>query len=482
MLINRVQTITLGIIAVGLLGLGIGGGYWLALPPPGQQSPITASAQPVPKPLYYQGPDGKPEYSATPKKTVDGRPFKPIYAPGAQPASTEAHPPQTQGRRILYYKNPMGLPDTSPVPRKDSMGMDYVPVYAGEAGNVPGIVTVSPARVQMLGVRTAPAQLRTSLGREVQATGSIEPDESRLSSVTTKFDGVVQKLFVATTGAHVTAGQPLAQVWIQTPDTAMQAGPDVITRQIDLVIALQDKNQTEIAQAENVLRQYGIPHSAIDEIVRTGQPTRFVTITAPRSGVILQKPAIEGMHFNTGDPLFEIADFSSVWLITDVQEQDLGAVKVGDTATASFVAYPGRSFKGKVAFIYPTLVAGTRQGQARIILPNADGLLRESMYANVMIDTPTRSPRKMVVVPDSAILDNGTIKVVLVAHGQGRFEPRMVETGLHGDGYTEILKGVRSGEQVVVDANFLIDAESNLEAALQAFTQGQGNPTGASRP
>lgn len=387
-----------------------------------------------------------------------------------------ANPPAgaTAKGRILYYKNPMGLPDTSPVPKKDAMGMDYIPVYAGQSGNEPGLVTVSPGRLQMLGVRTTAATLRKSLARTVQATGTVQPDESRLSSVTTKFDGVVQKLFVSTTGAHVIQGEPLAQVWIQTPETMMQAGPDVITRQIDLVIALQDKNPVAIAQAENVLRQYGIPESAIQEIHRTGLPTRFVTVTAPRSGVVLEKPAIEGMHFNTGDPLFKIADLSTVWLMADIQEEDLGSVHVGDPVTASFVAYPGRSFTGKVDFIYPNLVAGTRAGQVRIVFPNKQGQLRQSMYANVTVNTAQSAARAMVVVPDSAILNSGTRKVVLVARGGGRFEPRMVETGLHGDGFTQILEGVKAGEQVVVNANFLIDAESNLQSALQSFTM--GNP------
>ena len=241
--------------------------------------------------------------------------------------------------------------------------------------------------------------------------------------------------------------------WIQTPDIATQMGPDVITRQIDLVIALQDKNPTAIAEADNVLRQYGIPESAIAEIHRTGRATRSVTITAPRSGIVLEKPAIEGMRFNTGEPLFKIADLSSVWLMVAVQEQDLGALRVGEPITASLVAYPGRTFTGKVDFIYPTLTANTRTGQVRIVLPNKDGFLRESMYATVRIDTQTSSGGQMAVIPDSAILNSGTRQVVLVARGQGRFEPRTVHIGAHGDGYTQILDGVKPGEEVVIGAN-----------------------------
>ncbi len=387
-----------------------------------------------------------------------------IPGDGATPA-----PAGQSGGEILYYKNPMGAPDTSPVPKKDPMGMDYIPVYASTGGAEPGVISVSPARVQMLGVRTAPVEFRGALARQVQTTGTIQPEEGKLASVTTKFDGVVDKLFVSTTGAPVRAGEPLARVWIQTPDVTSQMGPDVITRQIDLVIALQDKNQAEIATAENVLRQYGIPESAIEEIRRTGRATRLVTITASRSGVILEKPAIEGMHFNTGDPLFKIADLSSVWLIADIHEQDMGALKVGESAHANLVAYPGQSFAGKVDFIYPTLQPSTRAGQVRIVLPNDDGRLKPAMYANVAIDAPARSQTPLAVVPDSAILNSGARLVVLVARGPGRFEPRTIETGLHGDGYTQVLRGVAPGEQVVVSANFLIDAESSLQAALQSF-------------
>ncbi len=431
----------LALAAITLVAVGMAAGYWL-----------------------HSGVTDKP-------------PALPPSKSGAVPENTDAQSvagtlsKSPEKRKVLYYRNPMGLPDTSPVPKKDAMGMDYVPVYAG--GGEPGEVNVSPARLQTLGVRTAPVEFRTSLARIVRATGTIRADESRLSVITTKFEGVIDRLLVSTTGAPVRVGQPLARVWIQTPDVTSQMGPDVVTREIDLVIALQDKNPTAIAEADNVLRQYGIPDAAIAEIHRTGKATRFVTITAPRSGIVLEKPAIEGMHFNTGDPLFKIAELSSVWLIADVQEQDLGTLRVGQSATASLVAYPGRTFSGKIDFIYPTLSANTRTGQVRIVLPNQGGLLREAMYASVTINTPVSLGGQTDVVPASAVIDSGARQVVLVAHGQGRFEPRLVHVGAQGDGYTQILDGVKSGERVVISANFLIDAESNLRAALSAFNGGK---------
>lgn len=478
----RIQILALAVAAIALAAISLGIGYWLHSDTraPASSASVATSAGTERraqnrKPLYYQNPDGKPEYSPTPKKAADGHDFKPVYADAAPAVASK---PAGAGR-ILYYRNPMGLPDTSPVQKKDSMGMDYIPVHEGD--DETGVVIVSPARLQMLGVRTAPVEQRSSLAHAIHATGTIQADESKLALVTTKFDVVVEKLFVSTTGAQVRAGQPLARLWIDTPDTTMQRGPDVITRQIDYVVALQDKNPAEIAQTKNVLRQYGIPESAIAEIQRTGRATRSVTITAPRSGVIVEKTAIEGMRFNTGDPLFKIADLSTVWVLADVQEQDLGAVRPGERANIAFVAYPGRTFSGTVDFVYPTMMAATRTGRVRIVLPNPNLSLRESMYATVEIEAAA-SPGNMLVVPDSAIIDSGVSQVVLVVQGQGRFAPRAIKVGARGDGYTQVLSGLKPGEQVVVSANFLIDAESNLRAALQSFTAAKGKDTAGTKP
>lgn len=474
----RVQILLLGLSAVALVAIGVAAGYWLRAANGQVQQPVpvrvTTATEPRSerKPLYYQDPDGKPDYSPTPKKTADGRNYKPVYGDTELAASVTTRP--TGQGRILYYRNPMGLPDTSPVPKKDNMGMDYIPVYEGD--DETGVVTVSPARLQMLGVRTAPVQLSSALTRNVRATGTVQAAENRVAVVATKFDGFVEKLLMSTTGAQVRAGQPLARVWIQTPDVVTQMGPDVITRQIDYIVALQEHNETAAAIAVQNLRNYGIPESAISEIRRTGRSTRSIIISAPISGTITEKPAIAGMRFNTGDPLFKIADLSTVWVMADVAEQDLGALKAGEPAQVSFVAYPNRTFSGTVDFIYPTLMANTRTGRVRIVLANTDGLLRESMYASVTIATSPASAAQILTVPDSAVIDSGTRQIVLVAKGDGRFEPRTVQLGARGDGSAQVVSGLKPGEQVVVGANFLIDAESNLRAALQAFTTDKSKP------
>ena len=471
----RVQTFVLAIAAVLLVGAGAGGGYWLHSSPsktktePAAGPALAVAQHPAARtPLYYRAPDGKPDYSPTPKKSADGRDYQPVYA-DAEPSAPQASATPVQ-KKIKYYRNPMGLPDTSPVPKKDSMGMDYIPVYEGE--DEAGVVTVSPARLQMLGVRTAPVEVRPALSRSIRATGSVQAAENSLAIVNTKFDGFVEKLFVSTTGTVVHAGQPLAQVWVQTPDVNTRMGPDIVTREVDYIVALQQQDVIAQARALQNLRNYGIPDSAIAEIRRTGRATREIIISAPRSGVIIDKPAIEGIRFNTGEPLFKIADLSQVWVMADVAEQDLGLVQKGQSAKVSFVAFPGQSFSGTVDFIYPTLTANTRTGRVRIILPNKDGRLRESMYATVAINAPAGSGT-VLAIPVSAIIDSGTRQVVLVTKGQGRFEPRTVKIGARGDGQAQILSGLKPGEQVVVGANFLIDAESNLRAALQTFTSDQ---------
>ncbi len=177
------------------------------------------------------------------------------------------------------------------------------------------------------------------------------------------------------------------------------------------------------------------------------------------------------MRVDAGEALYKTADLSSIWLIAQVQEQDLGAISPGERARASFVAFPGRTFEGKVEFIYPSLTAETRTVPVRIVLPNPGGTLRAQMYANVEIDGPAIGER-VLSVPNSAVLDSGTRQVVLVASGEGRFEPRHVKLGIHGDDWVQVLDGIKPGERVVVGANFLIDAESNLRAALQGFADG----------
>ena len=432
-----------------------------------------ARADDLRRPLYYQDPDGKPLYAAAPAKAADGRDYKPVFAdgPAAQAAAQPAAEPKPPGgdRRILYYRNPMGLADTSPKPKTDAMGMDYVPVYADEGAQTdpPGTVRISPGRLQTLGVRTEAVEMRPAVARAVRATGILQFDERHLATVTTKVPGWIDHLVVAATGDPVRRGEVLAEIY----------SPDLVASEAEYLVAARLGGAMSVASVQR-LRALDVPEEEIARLRRTGRAARRIAVLAPADGVIIDKPVQEGMRVDAGEPLYKTADLSKLWLMAQVQEQDVASVAAGERAAATFVAFPGRIFEGRVDFIYPSMSAETRTARVRIVLANPDAALRSGMYAAIEIDAPSGGA-PVVSVPHSAVLDNGTRQVVLIARGGGRFEPRTVRIGVHGDQWDEVLSGLHAGEQVVVDANFLIDAESNLNAALQGFAAGAKATSGS---
>ena len=370
------------------------------------------------------------------------------------------------GKKLLYYRNPMGLPDTSPVPKKDSMGMDYIPVYEGEDEADDGGVKIGTAKVQKLGVRVEAAALR-DLSRPVRAVGRVEVDERRLFAVAPKFEGWIERLHVNTTGQPVGRGQPLFEVY--SPElVSAQREYQVAARGIEQLAGATGEAQASlrgVAEAALArLRNWDISAEQIERLKAGGEPQRTLTYRAPAAGVVLEKKAVQGMRFMPGEALYQIADISSVWVLADVFERDIGAVKLGQAAAARIDAFPGRSFSGKVGYVYPTLNPQTRTVPVRIELANPRGELRPAMYANVELKVGPGGTA--LSVPVSAIIDGGTTQRVIVQQEEGRFEPREVKLGLRDDDYVEVKEGVKEGEQVVVSANFLIDSESNLKAAL----------------
>jgi Cu(I)/Ag(I) efflux system membrane fusion protein len=374
-------------------------------------------------------------------------------------------------RKVLYYRNPMGLPDISPVPKKDPMGMDYVAVYDGEEPPAKaGTVKISLDKVQLLGVRTEAAAERELL-RAVQAVGTIQANERLLYKVTPRFEGWIEKLHVNTTGQAVARGQPLMEVY----------SPELVTAQDEYLIALRAIEDTRASSpeaqavmrrlAEGVMRRmrnWGISETELQRLRREGKARQLLTYRSPVAGVVLQKPSTQGMRFMPGEVLFEVADLSSIWMLAEVFEQDLRFVRVGQDVKVHIASYPERPLAGKVVFVYPTLDPATRTARVRVELPNPDGLLKPAMYGNV--EFAAGHPRgKALAVPNSAVLDSGTRQVVLVRRDEGMFEPRTVKLGMRAEGYTEVIEGLQDGDEVVVRANFLIDAESNLRAALESF-------------
>ncbi|HEX2580489.1 MAG TPA: efflux RND transporter periplasmic adaptor subunit [Dongiaceae bacterium] len=466
-----------GGLAIFMGAAGLYGGYRFAhtqVANPAQAfAPATASPATEFHPAYYQKPDGSAEYSPVPKKDEKGRDYIPIYAPPGSkpPVQTQAAPPvgappdsgKGGAKKIKFYRNPMGLPDTSPVPKKDSMGMDYIPVYDGENDD-DGTVKIGLAKVQKLGVRTEAATKRHIL-HPVRAVGTIQLDERQESVVNLKFEGWIDKLHVNTTGANVKRGQPLFEIY----------SPDLVLAQQEYLIARRAAEGSgpagrEIAQAALTrLKNWDISTDQIKRLERTGVASRTLTIQAPSDGLVMEKMAVQGMRFMPGETLYKISNLSTVWVIAQVFEKDLPLVQPGQEARIKIEALPGKSFAGRVNFIYPTVNKDTRTGQVRIEVPNPEGLLKHDMYASLELIVPL-SATDAVTVPDSAVLDSGVQQTVLVEKGAGIYEPRPVKLGARTDGYAEILDGVKEGEKVVVSANFLIDAESNLRAALKSFT------------
>ncbi|MFD2233053.1 efflux RND transporter periplasmic adaptor subunit [Phaeospirillum tilakii] len=465
----------------------LGAGYWLGRtgqtqPAPPAAPAATASASHAGQDaaaqvarerqiLFYQNPDGTPDYSPVPKKDNTGRDYTPVYA---DPEPEPAPPPGPAGTgpagkgRILYYRNPMGLADTSPVPKKDGMGMDYVPVYAGDDDGA--TLKVSPDKVQKLGVRTEAARM-TPLVKSIRAVGSVQVDERNLHVVTAKFEGYIERLHVNQTGQTVRRGQTLMEVY----------SPDLVLAEQEYLVAAKGAQSLDNASPEARdaarslaegalarLRNWDVPSPQIERLRQGGPPSRTLSFASPAGGIVLEKRAVQGMRFMPGEILYQIADLSTVWVVAELFEQDLAQVSLGQVATVKFNALPGQTFTGKVTFVSPTVTEQTRTAKVRIELPNREGRLKPALYGAVELASPV-ADHPVLAVPDSAVLDSGTRQTVLVEKGEGRFEPRDVKSGIRANGLIEIRDGLAEGEKVVVRANFLIDAESNLRAALQSF-------------
>jgi Cu(I)/Ag(I) efflux system membrane fusion protein len=428
-----------------------------------------AAAQASGAPIYYQDPDGKPFYSLTPMKTRDGREYRGV--PASADISFEDTPPQEVAtaaptdRKIKYYRNPMGLADTSPTPKKDSMGMDYIPVYQGEDTD-DGLVKLSPGKIQRTGVKSEPAAPRV-IRTMVRAPGTIQLDERRISVISMRAESWVQKVADVTTGTRVKKGQPLMEIY----------SPVISSAAAEYISTIASKTTGGESLYGRGSRQRVMNLDVPEPVIVAMEKSRTVPIaiewSAPRDGIVLERNAIEGMRAQPGDVLFRVADISLVWAMADVAERDLGALAVGQPVVVKARSFPERQFSGMISVIYPQINKETRTARVRIELPNPDFALLPDMYVDAEINTGSAEP--VLAVPDSSILDTGSRQAVFVDKGDGRFEPRDVKLGHRGEGYVEIRQGLSDGEPVVVSANFLIDAESNLKAAIKGFSD-TGNP------
>jgi multidrug efflux pump subunit AcrA (membrane-fusion protein) len=380
-------------------------------------------------------------------------------------------------RRVLFYRHPMDASVHSDTPAKDSMGMDYVPVYADETPGAPTVegraaIKVPPERAQLLGMRSV-ALGSGFTGGTVRTVGRVVMDERRREVVHAKYEGYVEKLIVDFTGKPVRKGQPLLAIY----------SPELVAAQEEYLVArgaqarLGDssvpgvaRGGVELAEASRQrLRWFDVGPEEIAALEKTGVPRRTVTLRSPVSGVVVEKTAVEGMKVSPADRLYEIADLSHVWILAEVYEKDLDAIRVGLPARVTLATQPGGEWRGTVTFVSPTVKPDTRTLEARVDVDNAGGVLKPDMFVDVSLEGV---PSAALIVPESAVIPTGERTLVFVDEGDGHYEPREVALGARVAGGYEVRRGLAAGERVVVSANFLLDSESSLRAAIARTTGG----------
>jgi RND family efflux transporter MFP subunit len=365
------------------------------------------------------------------------------------------------------------------------MEMERVEVEEGPPGGsrVEGLAAVGiPIRKQQLiGVRTEVVK-RAPFVRTIRAVGRVAVDETRLRHVHTKIEGWVERLYVNATGEKVRMGQPLLSIY----------SPELLATQEEHLLALRsraalgegappeavERADELVASSRRRLLLYDFTPRQVDDLEKSGEPSRAVTLFSPVSGYVLQRNVTGGEKIDAGTLLLDIADLSRVWALASVYEYELPFVKVGQPAAMTLASIPGRTFQGKVSLIYPVLEESTRTAQVRIEFANPDMDLKPGMFARVELQG---SLGERLAIPSSAVLSSGTRDIVFVAQGDGYFEPREVRIGLRLPDAMEILEGVSEGERVVTSGNFLIDSESRLKAALEAAAEPPG-PDASGRP
>jgi Cu(I)/Ag(I) efflux system membrane fusion protein len=374
-------------------------------------------------------------------------------------------------RRLLYYRNPMNPSVTSPVPVKDEMGMDYVPVYSDEVpagSSVEGhaSVEVSSEESRLAGLRTTVAR-RGALARTIRTVGEVKADETRVSQVHTKISGWVEKLFVNSSGQAVRRGQPLLSIYspelLATQEEFLRARESADRFAASDVPEVRRGGADLFEAAKRRLKLFDVPDSFIDALEKTRQPQRAVTLEAPASGFVTTKDVFAGARIEPGVTLFTVTDLSRVWIEAEVYEYEAPLVRLGQKARVTLAYDPARVYEGRISYVYPYLNTDSRTLRVRFELDNPGLALKPGMYADVELDVQAAEG---VLIPDAAILDTGPRQIVYVMTGEGRYEPRQVTVGVRSDGQAQILSGVKAGEAVVDRANFLLDSESRLRAAI----------------
>jgi RND family efflux transporter MFP subunit len=336
-----------------------------------------------------------------------------------------------------------------------------------EAALVP--VQLSPERLQSIGVRTGRVESKV-VEDEIRVTGNVAVDETRLSTVQVRYSGYIQKVFADATYQYLRKGQPLFTIY----------SPDLVATEREYLVA--KRNQERVAQstlpgvtegaaslleaAAERLKQWGVPQREIARLEHTGEVQQQLEVESPVSGYITERNALPNLTVQPETKLYSVTDLSTVWVLAEVFQNDLGRIKVGDRASLTVDSYPGRVFQGRVNFIYPQVDMATRTARARLVFSNPGLKLAPGMFVNVTLKVPLG---KQVVIPATGILQSGTRQIVFVSRDDGYIEPREVQVGSRAGNDFIVLGGLKEGEVIVTSANFLIDSESQLQAALGTF-------------
>ncbi len=388
---------------------------------------------------------------------------------------TAAQTTTKKGRKILYWRAPMNPTEIYNHPGKSKMGMDLVPVYADEGGAA-GFVKIDPVIVQDMNVQTYTV-IDSELSSRVVTNGVLKTNETEDYIVTTRVNGWIQKLYVDYTGEKVSKGEKLMDIY----------SPELVAAEQELLTALSYQKSVDksnvgdvinsgnelVKNAERKLQLLEIPESEIQRIERTKEVKTYITLYAQYSGTVIQKNILEGQKIMAGQPLMHISNLSTLWLTADIYEYELYKIELGSAAKIRFNYFPGKVYDGRISFIYPTIDSKSRTATVRIDVNNLQGKLMPEMFANVEI-----SGRKLGVhpiIPENAVIRSGMRNLVIISLGDGKFKPQDVILGGYSNGYYQVLEGLSAGTKVVTSAQFLIDSESNLRAAVQQFVPANKN-------
>jgi Cu(I)/Ag(I) efflux system membrane fusion protein len=395
-----------------------------------------------------------------------------------KPAGASGQP--AGGRRILYWVDPMHPAYKSDKPGiAPDCGMKLEPVYADETrapSAAPGTIEISPQKLQAIGVRYDEARF-TSEADTIRATGRVAVDETRVSRVHAKVEGWIERVFVNFVGQPVTKGQPLLTIY----------SPELLATQQEYLLALEARKTLAastlpgaradsaalVEAARQRLRLWDVTEAQIDEVQRTGQPARAVTLYSPASGYVTARNAFPDQRITLETELYTVVDLSRVWVLASVFEYEQGLVRVGQPAQVSLPQQPGKTYRARVAYVQPQVDAATRTLPVRLELANPGLALKPDMYVEVELGSPRR---RALTVPAEAVLDSGLEQTVFVDRGGGSFEARRVHIGRRVGDRIEILHGLEAGERVVTSGNFLISSESQLKAAASGMGSGQAMP------